>query len=140
MQFAVIATSLLAGLASAAAVAQPEQSPKAAPIFARDAYNCQGSGLCATSPNLKRDCDIAVNDMLVRNDDINYGSSDSGKSVDGAQRGHCKVFVAGPAACSKSGNSIWYDYQDIRSHGCNICGTKNWGNHNECRTTINYVL
>lgn len=74
MQFTVIITSLLAGMASAAAIA-PEQSPKAGFIVAREAYDCQGSGLCGTTANLKRDCDIAVNDMLVRNDDINYGSS-----------------------------------------------------------------
>lgn len=58
---------------------------------------------------------------------------------DGAEHKHCKIYVAGPAKCKRSGNRMWRDYQDIRKHGCESCGSKHWGDHDHCRTTVNYV-
>ncbi|CAI4214147.1 unnamed protein product [Parascedosporium putredinis] len=104
----------------------------------RDSFDCAGSGLCGSAVNFVRDCDIAVNTVLIRNDDINYGAAGSNKA-DGAQRGRCKIFIAGPRDCQRSGNQMWQDYQEIRGHGCARCGSKHWGQDNACRTTVNYV-
>ncbi|KAM0329547.1 hypothetical protein ACHAQA_004856 [Verticillium albo-atrum] len=103
-------------------------------------FDCSGSGMCGGAVNFVRDCDRAVNNELMRNDDVNYGSADSDKDIDGARRGNCKIFIAGPSACTRTGNEMWYDYQDLRKEGsCGKCGSKHWGNNNECRTTVNYV-
>lgn len=41
-------------------------------LEARDSYDCKGSGLCGViNPVI---CDLAVNQHLIRNDDINYGA------------------------------------------------------------------
>jgi hypothetical protein len=77
----------------AAAVALPEPEPELhssyvvkrdnaatspfggnANIFQRDGYDCAGSAICGSLANLKRDCDRAVNDHIIRNDDLNYGA------------------------------------------------------------------
>lgn len=82
----------------------------------------------------------------------------SGKA-DGAQRGRCKIFIAGPRDCVRTGNQMWDDYQQIRKAACKRCGSKHWGRDNavclelyiwqfqgsyanpnpKCRTTVNYV-
>lgn len=73
--------------------------------------------------------------MILNICDHNYRSG----KYDGAQRGNCKIFIAGHAGCHASGNKMWHDYQEIRRAGCAKCGTKHWGGNNECRTTVNYV-
>lgn len=62
----------------------------------------------------------------------------SGKA-DGARRGNCKIFIAGPRDCVRTGNQMWDDYQQIRKAKCARCGSKHWGVNNACRTTVNYV-
>lgn len=57
----------------------------------------------------------------------------------GAQRGNCKIFIQGPSICKRSGNQMWYDYQNIRAHNCARCGTKKWEPNDLCMTTVNYV-
>jgi len=135
MRFNIFATLLLTGFASAAAVA-PDQSPNN--IVKRDSFDCAGSGMCGSAVNFVRDCDIAVNSVLIRNNDVNYGASGSGKA-DGAQRGRCKIFIGGPRDCVRTGNQMWQDYQEIRRAACAKCGSKHWGTNNACRTTVNYV-
>jgi hypothetical protein len=49
----------------------------------------------------------------------------------------CGVFIQGGNTCARTGNQMWQDYQDIRSHGAKTCGSKHWGDG--CMTTINYV-
>lgn len=53
----------------------------------------------------------------------------SGKA-DGAQRGRCKIFIAGPRDCVRTGNQMWQDYQEIRRAACKRCGSKHWGVNN----------
>ncbi|KAI2619622.1 hypothetical protein GGR54DRAFT_639947 [Hypoxylon sp. NC1633] len=102
-------------------------------------YDCYGSTMCPVMH--VRDCDGAVNDKLIRNDVVNYGAAGSGKPHLGVCRGintdyGCAVFIEGPDHCVKSGNDIWWDYQEIRNSGCHHCGHKYWGDG--CMTTINY--
>jgi len=138
MRFEILSTLFLTSFASAAAVAPAVAEDQPPNLQKRDYFDCDGSGMCAGAVNFVRDCDIAVNTVLIRNDDLNYGASGSGK-FDGAQRGNCKIFIAGPRDCERTGNQMWYDYQEIRSHGCARCGSKHWGRDNACRTTVNYV-
>jgi len=129
MRFEILSTLFLTSFASAAAVAPAVAEDQSPNLQKRDYFDCDGSGMCAGAVNFVRDCDIAVNTVLIRNDDLNYG----------AQRGNCKIFIAGPRDCERTGNQMWYDYQEIRSHGCARCGSKHWGRDNACRTTVNYV-
>lgn len=70
MRFTIIAASLLATFVSAS----PVLDEKAAELFKRESYDCNGSGMCGSAVNFVRDCNTAVNDMLVRNDVKNYGA------------------------------------------------------------------
>ncbi|KAI3319363.1 hypothetical protein HD806DRAFT_539401 [Xylariaceae sp. AK1471] len=111
-------------------------------LNARDTYDCSGSGLCQ-SLQVKY-CDQAVNDRIIRNNDVNYGAPGSGRQYSGACQSSsggfaygCGVFIQGKSTCARTGNDIWYDYQAIRSQGCRVCGSRHWGDG--CLTTINYV-
>jgi hypothetical protein len=42
--------------------------------LADPSYHCDGQAVCGSMVNLEKWCDEAVNDVLIRNDDINYGS------------------------------------------------------------------
>ncbi|KAM7194055.1 hypothetical protein V8F20_008151 [Naviculisporaceae sp. PSN 640] len=100
-------------------------------------YDCEGSIMCNTiSLNW---CDEAVNEKLQRRDDITYGP---GLTKVGACGGWgtfgCAIFIQGDDSCNRTGNQLWWDYQDIRSVGhCSKCGTKHW--YPGCMTTVNYV-
>ncbi|KAK8093281.1 uncharacterized protein PG998_014682 [Apiospora kogelbergensis] len=104
-------------------------------IEARDTFDCKGSSVCRTIP--VKFCDETVNLRIKRTDEVLYGAPGSGKSMTGACAATCGVFIQGGAHCERSGNQIWWDYQDIRQNGCGICGSKHWGG--DCLTTINYV-
>lgn len=45
----------------------------------------------------------------------------------GACFGYCGIFIQGKSHCTRSGDEMWWDYQDIRKSGCGKCGTKHWG-------------
>jgi hypothetical protein len=150
MRFTIIAASLLVTLVRGTPVADAEAS-----VLKRTWYDCKGSSMCGNAVNFNRDCDRAVNSMLIRTDAINYGAAGSvfcskhnisktnpryrSGLPDGAEKSHCKIFIAGPSSCKRSGNGMWQDYQEIRSHGCKHCGSKHWGSDDVCRTTVNYV-
>lgn len=101
-------------------------------------YDCRGSVMCGSTP--VRVCDIAVNQKLIRADDVYYGP---GLAKVGACNGltvdlGCGIFVQGNSDCVRTGEEIWDDYQDIRYiAGCPKCGTKHWAPG--CMTTINYI-
>ncbi|KAI1378979.1 hypothetical protein F4677DRAFT_465255 [Hypoxylon crocopeplum] len=102
-------------------------------------YNCDGSSMCPTIH--VHDCDSAMNSKIIRDDNMNYGAAGSGMPHIGVCRGiatdyGCAIFVQGPTSCVRSGNDIWWDYQDIRDNGCHHCGHKYWGDG--CMTTIDY--
>ncbi|KAI0853595.1 hypothetical protein F5Y00DRAFT_270758 [Daldinia vernicosa] len=102
-------------------------------------FDCRGSIMCSTVK--VRDCDEGVNYKIIRNDDLNYGAVGSGKPHLGTCHGvgtdfGCAILIQGPPSCVRSGNDIWWDYQDIRKHGCHHCGHKRWGKG--CSTTIDY--
>ncbi|KAK4185498.1 hypothetical protein QBC35DRAFT_476314 [Podospora australis] len=106
----------------------------------RDWFDHKGSGMCK-SMNV-RACDIAVNDRIIRNNDLNYGAPGSGRPHTGACSANfastgCGVFIQGKSHCARTGNQIWHDYQEIRNNGAKKCGSKHWGDG--CMTTINYV-
>lgn len=70
------------------------------------------------------------------------GKSESGNCWANAFGNGCGVFVQGPDnngnPCVSTGNSLWYDYQDLRKlGGCSKCGSKH--HDNGCLTTVNYV-
>lgn len=89
--------------------------------------------MCGSAINFMRNCDRAVNEELIRNDDVNYGSAESDKEMDGARRDNCKIFIGGPVTCTRTGNEIWNDYQDLKNSdigGYGRCGSKHWGDNN----------
>lgn len=147
MYFTTIAFMSLMGMIGANAVPHlhaemdTETSPRLkSPLVARDTYDCKGSSLCRSLQ--VRACDDAVNNKIIRNDDVNYGAPGSGRPRTGecsaiAGGFGCGVFIQGQKNCARTGNQIWHDYQDIRGNGCKICGSKHWGDG--CLTTINYV-
>ncbi|KAK3326739.1 hypothetical protein B0H66DRAFT_442042, partial [Apodospora peruviana] len=113
-------------------------------------YDCKGSAMCA--PMEVKYCDGAVNDKLVRNDDLNYATGGDGDSLGSGvcngnsyAQGHaCGVFIEGKkedgSACRFSGNRMWWDYQDIHNDdkgGCGKCGAKRY--KNGCVVKIDYV-
>jgi len=69
MRFEIISTLFFAALATAAPGTSPNTLEK------RDSFDCHGSGMCGSAVNFVRDCDNAVNHMLIRNNDVNYGAS-----------------------------------------------------------------
>ncbi|EXL58562.1 hypothetical protein FOCG_02072 [Fusarium oxysporum f. sp. radicis-lycopersici 26381] len=142
MRFNTITLSIL--LAQSTCLAAPADGIDSSPGFSlaprskletRDSYDCNGSGLCGTIS--VKNCDDAVNNRLIRNNDVNYGAPGSGRSQTGTCQGACGIFIQGRSTCARTGNQIWYDYQDIRRSGCRICGSKHWGDG--CLTTINRV-
>ncbi|KAI1021803.1 hypothetical protein LB505_008864 [Fusarium chuoi] len=140
MRFSIIASSLLLAQGSCLAAPPINTAEGFSPVprsklEARDSYDCNGSGLCGIIP--VRDCDQAVNNRLIRNNDVNYGAPGSGRPQTGTCQGNCGIFIQGRSTCARTGNQIWYDYQDIRRNGCRICGSKHWGDG--CLTTINRV-
>ncbi|KAI1392124.1 uncharacterized protein F4822DRAFT_425340 [Hypoxylon trugodes] len=102
-------------------------------------YDCSGSIMC---PTLKvQACDVAINTFLIRDDNLTYGATGSGKPHKGVCHGigtdfGCAIFVQGRANCTRSGNDMWWDYQEIRDHHCHHCGHKHWSSG--CTTTIDY--
>ncbi|KAI8712251.1 hypothetical protein NCS52_01322800 [Fusarium sp. LHS14.1] len=90
-----------------------------------DEFKCEGSGMCPSAVNFVRNCDRAVNDELIRTDDLTYGiDANKDQRPSGGHSGNCK-----------------HDYQDIREKGgCGRCGKKFWGPNNSCVTVVNYAL
>ncbi|KAI1453961.1 hypothetical protein F4805DRAFT_340286 [Annulohypoxylon moriforme] len=102
-------------------------------------YDCGGSIMCPTVKVVW--CDEGVNSKLIRNDDINYGAVGSGKPHFGVCHGKatdfgCGIIIQGPSHCVRSGNDMWWDYQEIRQSGCHHCGHKYWGDG--CSTDVDY--
>ncbi|KAF5546607.1 hypothetical protein FMEXI_5630 [Fusarium mexicanum] len=74
MRFSIITSSLL--LAQGTCLAAPPGEgfsllPRSK-LEARDSYDCNGSGVCGSIPI--SDCDQAINNRLIRNNDVNYGA------------------------------------------------------------------
>ncbi|KAI1206668.1 uncharacterized protein F4807DRAFT_469917 [Annulohypoxylon truncatum] len=102
-------------------------------------YDCGGSIMCPTVKVVW--CDLGINRKLIRNDDLNYGAIGSGKPHFGVCHGKatdfgCGIIIQGPSHCVRSGNDMWWDYQEIRQWGCHHCGHKYWGDG--CSTDIDY--
>ncbi|KAK4210161.1 hypothetical protein QBC37DRAFT_377356 [Rhypophila decipiens] len=64
----------MVGLAAATAV------PHASLVKRDDEFDCKGHTLCASAPNLLRNCDSCVNFDIIRNDDLNYGGREQRKA------------------------------------------------------------
>ena len=78
MRFATITSTLLlavTGMGNAAAISPNENANSDSILMKRDYFDCNGSGMCGGAVNFVRDCDIAVNSVLIRNDVLNYGAS-----------------------------------------------------------------
>ncbi|KAI0172622.1 hypothetical protein GGR52DRAFT_572448 [Hypoxylon sp. FL1284] len=125
---------------ASASTTSTSTSPPPSPKPFEPTYDCNGSIMCPTI-NVAG-CDRAVNYDLTRNSDLNYGPKGSGRPWIGVCHGvhsdfGCGIFIEGPLNCSRSGNDIWWDYQDIRQYGCHKCGHKYWTSWG-CKTTIDY--
>ncbi|KAK9778067.1 hypothetical protein AB5N19_02550 [Seiridium cardinale] len=109
----------------------------------RDTYDKKGSGMCNVLQ--VKFCDEAVNNFIIRDDVQRYRPGED-ETCSGGCSGlgsktysgiGCGVFVKGDTDCTRSGNQLWHDYQDIRNSGADKCGNKHWGDG--CWTTIDYV-
>lgn len=103
---------------------------------------------------MKENCDIAINFQVYRFPDYFYNPTHStvGRGP-GDENGvrkpcwkgdnpfdiGCGIEVEGPESCQRSGEQLWWDYQDIRQAGCTLCASKTWGPGNKCRTKVDYV-
>ncbi|KAK4183811.1 hypothetical protein QBC35DRAFT_393061 [Podospora australis] len=100
-------------------------------------FDCDGSKICRfLHPEA---CDDAVNNRLIRGDFLDYGAPGSGRPLTSACSAiagpvGCRIHIQGHRNCTRTGNQIWEDYQDIRESGCQVCGTKHWGDG--CYTSI----
>ncbi|KAK8038641.1 hypothetical protein PG993_007052 [Apiospora rasikravindrae] len=128
--------SLLAASASASTL----------PLTSRDTYDRKGSGMCGSKTMQVKYCDEAVNNFLIRDDAYRYRPDVYNKCAGAGTTvtSGCHVSVEGDAACRRSGNQIWQDYQDLRRNGADKCGSKHWdqwegGKKLACRTTVNYI-
>ncbi|KZL86276.1 hypothetical protein CI238_09148 [Colletotrichum incanum] len=149
MRFSLFFLSALAATCTAVAIPEhdfvPDYTQNISPVprgvlDKRDSYDCKGSSMCSSLKVAA--CDDAVNNKLIRNDDVNYGAPGSGRSRTGACSNifggyGCGIFIQGKSGCARTGNQMWWDYQDIRNNNCRVCGSKHWGDG--CLTTINYV-
>ncbi|KAH6640172.1 hypothetical protein F5144DRAFT_609227 [Chaetomium tenue] len=149
MRFDIIASLVFATMDTASAIpldhdhnhVEDMSSPVPRSVLdKRDSYDCKGSSMCSSLQ--VRACDDAVNSKLICNDDVNYGASGSGRPQGGACSNifggyGCGIFIQGKSHCVRTGNQMWWDYQDIRKSGCQKCSTKHWGDG--CMTTVNYV-
>ncbi|KAF5653141.1 hypothetical protein F25303_2571 [Fusarium sp. NRRL 25303] len=77
MRFTIIASSILLAQGSCLAAPRVNTAEGFSPVprsklEARDSYDCNGSGLCGAIS--VRDCDQAVNNRLIRNNNVNYGA------------------------------------------------------------------
>lgn len=77
MHFRTTAVLALATVATASATPDAQvktlTSPRPrSPLDKQDSYDCKGSGMCKSLQ--VRACDNAVNTVLIRNNDINYGA------------------------------------------------------------------
>ncbi|OTB12782.1 hypothetical protein K445DRAFT_25204 [Daldinia sp. EC12] len=140
MRLDIFILSPLATVLNASAIPRDISFANDSLVKAEDeSYDCQGSIMCATVH--VQACDIAVNSKLIRDDEPNYGSIGSGTPHRGACHGigsdfGCAILIEGHPGCVRSGNDMWWDYQEIRHSGCHHCGHKYW--RDGCATTIDY--
>ncbi|KAI6080396.1 hypothetical protein F4821DRAFT_59623 [Hypoxylon rubiginosum] len=119
-------------------IPDPTTSPNPqVPQFVTD---CNGSSMCPTL-HVKA-CDIAINFKVIRDNNPNYGAEGSNAPRRGECHGDatdwgCGILIQGPSNCTRTGNEMWIDYQDIRKGGCHHCGHKYWSDWG-CVTTIDY--
>ncbi|KAI1472374.1 uncharacterized protein F4812DRAFT_464478 [Daldinia caldariorum] len=140
MRLNIFVLSAFATLLHASAIPRDVSSANASITeWAGPLYDCRGSIMCSTL-HVKA-CDVAVNTQIIRDDELNYGSASSRRPHLGACHGlgadfGCAILVEGNPKCVRSGNDLWWDYQEIRKNGCHHCGHKYWGKG--CKTTIDY--
>lgn len=124
--------------------ASPDADPPAT-------YSCDLDSRCGIFLDMEVECDTVINDHLWRVDNFNYtigkwpesASANAPCTAKGPYRGRLSaegagMTIEGPPHCKRTGNQIWYDYQDIKHYGCKSCGYKSWGADGRCRTVINY--
>lgn len=74
MQFSVFIVALLAVGVNSKAIADVDVGTSDNEIFRRDSFDCNGNSLCGVAVNFVRDCDIAVNQQIIRDNNGNYGA------------------------------------------------------------------
>jgi hypothetical protein len=77
MRFNVLTTLAFVATVTASAIPEMQTSPRdISPLENRsildDTYDCKGSSMCKSLQ--VRACDDAVNNKIIRNDDVNYGA------------------------------------------------------------------
>ncbi|KAI2605314.1 uncharacterized protein GGS25DRAFT_524831 [Hypoxylon fragiforme] len=138
--FSNTTTTTAAAAAAAAAAATFHLSNDTTPPTPNPGpCDCLGGSMCGTLHI--SDCDYAINAKLIRTDDIKYGAEGSTSPHQGVCHGlgtdyGCGIVIQGGRHCVASGNQMWWDYQDIRDHGCHHCGHKYWGSG--CSTVVDY--
>ncbi|PGH17669.1 hypothetical protein AJ79_01031 [Helicocarpus griseus UAMH5409] len=98
---------------------------------AGESFSCAGSTLCGSSLSAG-ECDAAYRII-----DANHRYfTGSGATQTGVCYGNCGIFVEG-GNCDLSGREMIDGYNQLRDHGCRICGSKTYDDG--CRLTVNYV-
>ncbi|EEP81142.1 predicted protein [Uncinocarpus reesii 1704] len=96
-----------------------------------DSFSCKGSTLCGRGVSAA-DCGAAYR-IIDRNHRYFTGS---GATQTGVCYKKCGIFVEG-GNCDLSGKEMIDGYNQLRSRGCKICGSKTY--NDGCRLVINYV-
>lgn len=101
---------------------------------------------CFWQAKMRESCDYVANEVIERTDTTIYtgfmdphGFAAPGTPLklcwfanNGYYRGGCGFRIEGGPACNRTGNQLWWDYQDIKAatdEACSImgnCGTKLW--------------
>lgn len=110
-----------------------------------DSFSCDLNVMCGQRI-MEKLCDIVINEHLWRSDNFNYtggrwpvaAREDAPCTHDLPIQAGCSMYIEGPEYCSRTGNAVWYDYQDIKMYGCKSCGLKKWGRNLECQTVVNF--
>lgn len=113
-------------------------------------YDCDVNILCGRGL-MEPTCDRVINTHIWRSDKFIYNIGKwpevdpfhapcTDYSVVGELHAHigCSMYIEGPEHCNRTGNQIWWDYQDIKRYGCRSCGLKTFGVMNECRVVVNH--
>lgn len=151
---------LFAGLVFCGPLTVPGTPPRADPERAKsfngteDAtpeFSCDLSNDCGHHIEMPKLCDRVINENIWRSDRFHYtvgkkvwpeSERANEPCVDAEDRpGHpslagCQMWLEGPEHCKRTGNQVWWDWQDIHHYGCTICGKKTWGKRGECTTVV----
>lgn len=108
--------------------------------------SCKTGNMQCDTVEMAKTCDRVINFAVHRSDDaIYFPGRWLGFDYDapclktrGSRFRGCSMYIEGADWCNRTGNEIWWDYQDMKRIGCESCGWRAWGDRGECKTVVNF--